>query len=168
MSQRFGGGADGDCAAHHNYVLCAGNAARGTLSSDGDPQTYNGVAPRGAPFRFVTVWLDAASGWNIGTVVKDAPRQTLASILDGVSNTLASSEVIKGRDGTMMDGSVAFDRRGYTHWGDACSFTTLYTPNNAAPDRFDNGSRCATRPRSRVPSVGHRTTSSPAADTPAA
>ena len=87
--------------------------------------------------------LDAASGWNIGTVVKDAPRQTLASILDGVSNTLASSEVIKGRDGTMMDGSAAFDRRGYTHWGDACSFTTLYTPNNAAPDRFDNGSRCA-------------------------
>jgi prepilin-type N-terminal cleavage/methylation domain-containing protein/prepilin-type processing-associated H-X9-DG protein len=133
----------GTRAAHHNYVLCAGNAARGNLSSDADPQTYNGVAPRGAPFRFVTVSLNAASGWNIGAVVKDAPRQTLASILDGVSNTLASSEVIKGRDGTMMDGSAAFDRRGYVHWGDACSFTTLYTPNNAAPDRFDNGSRCA-------------------------
>jgi len=96
----------------HNYVVNFGNTAYDQQAN------LNGVIFGQAPFRRVT--SNCIGG--TGKVCYD-----FASILDGLSNTLLTSEVIIGQ---------GRDLRGFSWWSDACQFTTYLTPNSPLPDRI--------------------------------
>ena len=102
----------------HNYVVNFGNTGYGQQGN------LNGVIFGKAPFRRVT--SNCIGG--TATVCYD-----FASILDGLSNTLLTSEVIIGQ---------GRDLRGFSWWSDACQFTTYLTPNSPLPDRIYTSTYC--------------------------
>jgi uncharacterized protein DUF1559 len=105
----------------HNYVANHGNTTlqRATPFGkmlNGQPNVY-----KGAPFIFVGAWNSNPQ------VVK------LADIFDGLSNTLAFSETVQGRDG---------DLRGFAWWNGGAHFSTYLAPNTSQPDILENISYC--------------------------
>jgi prepilin-type N-terminal cleavage/methylation domain-containing protein len=87
---------------------------------------YQGVRFGGAPF------LDIGSP-NGDYSQPGRPTVGFSSFLDGLSNTLLSSEVIVGQ---------GQDLRGFSWWGDAATFETIMAPNSASPDVIFNSSYC--------------------------
>ncbi len=79
--------------------------------------TYQGQTFQGAPFLHAT---------------KQAPVK-ITDITDGSSNTLLVGEVIQG---------MGTDLRGFSWWGDASQFTTVWQPNTSLPDRIYTASYC--------------------------
>jgi prepilin-type N-terminal cleavage/methylation domain-containing protein/prepilin-type processing-associated H-X9-DG protein len=82
---------------------------------------------------------DTGSGVNFATLTVSK----IASITDGLSNTLMASELLIGTP----NGS---DLHGYTFWGPSTSFTAILTPNSTYPDSMGNGG-CANPVGSATP-----------------
>jgi prepilin-type N-terminal cleavage/methylation domain-containing protein/prepilin-type processing-associated H-X9-DG protein len=112
---------------NHNYAANWGNTHYGQT-------TYPGTSVNflGAPF-------GQAKSIDPG---KRTHGQSMASILDGTSNTMMVAEVLQGQ------GS---DLRGFTWWGDAAGFTAYESPNTSVPDRIYTASYCNNQPVQKLP-----------------
>jgi prepilin-type N-terminal cleavage/methylation domain-containing protein len=111
----------------HNYTANHGNtslnriAVLGTTSS-GQPNAFGG-----GPFIFVGAWN------SVPQVVR------LAEISDGLSNTLAFSETVQGKQA---------DLRGFAWWNGGAHFETHLAPNTSLPDVLESDIYCI--PASRL------------------
>jgi prepilin-type processing-associated H-X9-DG protein len=94
--------------------------------------TYNGFTYAGAPYNDIY-----------------AGAVTLASITDGLSNTLSHAECVEGQDGP----SGQYDLRGFTHWWEGTFFETSLTPNSSLPDQM-YASYCYPYYQNNPPCVG--------------
>lgn len=107
----------------HNYFVNFGQ-------TDIDQQNLvNGVPFLGAPFGWIGPYNNAnhSASPNKGQVV------TIASIVDGTSNTMLVSEMVVGKGA---------DLRGVTWWADATGFTTQLAPNSKVPDAIYSAAAC--------------------------
>jgi prepilin-type N-terminal cleavage/methylation domain-containing protein/prepilin-type processing-associated H-X9-DG protein len=102
----------------HNYAVNYGNTNR-------RQNTWNSVAFRDAPFSYGA---------------RDPKGKTIASVTDGLSNTLMVGEVLQG---------TGTDLRGFTWWGPAAGFNAFYTPNSASPDLMQQN--CTNQPQFNLP-----------------
>ena len=118
----------------YNYAVNYGNTGQAQ-------QTLNGVMFGGAPF------ADIMSGTtsSFGTY-------SIASIVDGTSNTLLLGEVIQGQ---------GVDLRGYIQWGDASGFETYLAPNSTQFDVVYTPSYCKYPFGNNPPCTGTPTTTQP-------
>jgi prepilin-type N-terminal cleavage/methylation domain-containing protein/prepilin-type processing-associated H-X9-DG protein len=118
----------------HNYLANHGNttyqrqATFGT-TSNGQPNRFGG-----APFVYV----------GTSTAVPQVVRTAEAA--DGLSNTLAFSETIKGQPGGQ-------DLRGFAWWSSGAHFETNLTPNSNQPDVVEQQQYCVNQ-RPNPPCVG--------------
>ena len=107
----------------HNYLANHGNttyqrqAQFGTMSN-GQPNRFGG-----APFIYV------GNSNAVPQIVR------LAEIVDGLSNTLAFSETIKGQPNGQ-------DLRGFAWWSSGAHFETYLTPNSNQPDVVEQAPYC--------------------------
>jgi prepilin-type N-terminal cleavage/methylation domain-containing protein/prepilin-type processing-associated H-X9-DG protein len=127
---------------NHNYVVCNGNTTmfQANVSVGGTTVVFGG-----APFNAYPGSISddgptnaaQAVGWTriYGQPVK------MTDITDGTSNTLMLSEVNQGQ---------GLDARGFSWWGGASSFSTLYPPNTSAPDVM-TGAWCNTASPQNAP-----------------
>jgi prepilin-type N-terminal cleavage/methylation domain-containing protein/prepilin-type processing-associated H-X9-DG protein len=106
---------------YHNYVGNYGNTTLARTNPFGKNLNGQPNAYRGAPF--VTV----------SSTTSNPQAVKLSDIFDGLSNTLAFSETVQGRDG---------DLRGFAWWNGGAHFETYLTPNSTQPDILENISYC--------------------------
>jgi prepilin-type N-terminal cleavage/methylation domain-containing protein/prepilin-type processing-associated H-X9-DG protein len=117
---------------YHNYAVNYGNGDQGqnpaaTFPAQSNPNII--VAFNGAPFTDMGSPSIDLAGDGLGMI--NSQPSTIASITDGLSNTLMASELRIVNPGT--------DLRGYTWWGPSASFNTSITPNSTYPDVMGNG-----------------------------
>ena len=101
----------------------------GNVDSLQDPTfTYAGVSIPflGAPFSDIGA-PDDINATVAGTPGVPRPTSNFASIRDGLSNTLLTSEFVVGQGN---------DLRGYTWWGLSTQFSSLIGPNSTQPDNL--------------------------------
>lgn len=123
----------------HNYAGMTGNgSANGTLVA--------GPAPLPIGYVVYPGMFDPSLTENLVPVtsppVKSKRKITLASVTDGLSNTVMAAEVLQGR-GT--------DLRGFTWWGAAAGVSSYFTPNTKSPDQVS--SNCTSDPAANLPCV---------------
>jgi prepilin-type N-terminal cleavage/methylation domain-containing protein/prepilin-type processing-associated H-X9-DG protein len=112
-----------------NYVANLGNTGIGQMdfpANTPNPQSRFLGAPfydMGSP----NIDIQPAATYFPGRSTRNVA--TIASIIDGTSNTAAFSEVI------ISQGTG--DLRGFTQWGDAVGFMSNTTPNSPSPDTHD-------------------------------
>jgi prepilin-type N-terminal cleavage/methylation domain-containing protein/prepilin-type processing-associated H-X9-DG protein len=107
----------------HNYAVNFGNAGffqevttvAASCASPVTTQYYPGGQWLGAPF----------SDSDPSCYPSRQRTYSLATIIDGTTNTLMASEVIEGQNG---------DIRGFTWWGDSACFEAWLAPNSPLPD----------------------------------
>ncbi len=114
----------------HNYVANFGNTTmmQGTLTDNGIDYMF-----QGAPFG--DIGASAKGAASLGNLARTA---TIASITDGLSNTMMFSE-------TLVAESPATNRRdlrGFTHWKYATGFSGFLPPNTSKPDWMQTASYC--------------------------
>jgi prepilin-type N-terminal cleavage/methylation domain-containing protein/prepilin-type processing-associated H-X9-DG protein len=117
----------------HNYLANHGNttyqrAATFGITSTGQPNRFGG-----APFIYV------------GTSSAQPQVVRTAEIIDGLSNTLAFSETIKGQNG--------LDLRGFAWWSSGAHFETNLMPNSNQPDVVEQEQYCVNQ-RPNPPCIG--------------
>ena len=123
--------AGGKKITSHNYVVNFGNTThqQQALTVGGITYTF-----KGGPFGDVgSPKADISTGTAAGTV---ASNVDFNSIIDGLSNTMAASEVLVGQS------SVKNDLRGFSWWAYGTSFTGQLTPNSTKPDWMQDPSYC--------------------------
>jgi prepilin-type processing-associated H-X9-DG protein len=91
---------------------------------------------KGAPFVFV------------GSSTANPQVVKLQDIFDGLSNTIAFSETVQGRDG---------DLRGFAWWNGGAHFETYLAPNSSQPDILENISYCKPANTMNPPCAGPTT-----------
>jgi prepilin-type processing-associated H-X9-DG protein len=122
---------------YFNYGVNYGNTdqAQTTAYSLPSPSNPNIIATfSGAPF--TDMGSPAIDGTNYGVGFATLTTTRIASITDGLSNTLMASELVIPNPGN--------DLRGYTWWGPSPSFTAILTPNSTSPDAMGIGGCSAT------------------------
>jgi prepilin-type N-terminal cleavage/methylation domain-containing protein/prepilin-type processing-associated H-X9-DG protein len=128
-------GALGKLVTSQNYAANFGNTdtlQEPTISFGG--LTFNFL---GAPFTDIggptaMSIVYSGQGYNI-------PPTAFASITDGLSNTLLTSEFVVGQSIS----TSLLDLRGFSWWGWGCQFTSLIGPNSTQPDSMQPaGSYC--------------------------
>jgi prepilin-type N-terminal cleavage/methylation domain-containing protein/prepilin-type processing-associated H-X9-DG protein len=105
----------------HNYVANHGNTTLNRRTPFGTTTTGQPNVFGGAPFAFVGAWNSNPQ------VVR------LKDVFDGLSNTMAFSETVQGRDG---------DLRGFAWWNGGAHFESFLPPNAAQPDVLENIAYC--------------------------
>jgi prepilin-type N-terminal cleavage/methylation domain-containing protein len=117
---------------HHNYVVCAGNAAIPDPTVSYVPSTYWTSIPFGVVSPTVVAKGGMyAIGTNAGTVCVK-----MSEVTDGLSNTFAFGETIQGQ--WKPTPTIAInDLRGLIWWGTGTYFTGYLAPNSKIGDRFD-------------------------------
>jgi prepilin-type processing-associated H-X9-DG protein len=129
-----GGTLGGRAARYFNYAVNYGNGDQAQNSAETFPAQWNPnitIVFNGAPFTDM-----GSPKIDIPTYAVGFTNQTpakIASITDGLSNTLMASEL---RIATPQSSS---DLRGYTWWGPSASFNTSIPPNSTYPDIMGNG-----------------------------
>ena len=118
----------------HNYLANHGNTTYGRQAtfgtmSNGQPNRFGG-----APF------INVGNSNSIPQVIR------LAEIVDGLSNTLAFSETIKGQPNGQ-------DLRGFAWWSSGAHFETNLMPNSNQPDVVEQDQYCINQ-RPNPPCVG--------------
>jgi prepilin-type N-terminal cleavage/methylation domain-containing protein/prepilin-type processing-associated H-X9-DG protein len=124
---------------YHNYAVNYGNGDQAQNPAESFPAQSNPniiVAFNGAPFTDMGSPNIDITGFAAG-MISTTPSK-IASITDGLSNTLMASE--------LRIVSPPNDLRGYTWWGPSASFNTSITPNSTYPDVMGNGGCGSTSP----------------------
>jgi prepilin-type N-terminal cleavage/methylation domain-containing protein/prepilin-type processing-associated H-X9-DG protein len=135
----------GKYVSSQNYVANFGNVAmeQQTLTTNG--VTYQFL---GAPFTDIGSPLpDIAGGAGIGAINSS---QDFATITDGLSNTMMTSECLVGVGG----GSLNLDHRGFSWWAYGSTFSGFLTPNTTKPDWEQDPSYCNYPYQQNPPCVG--------------
>jgi prepilin-type N-terminal cleavage/methylation domain-containing protein/prepilin-type processing-associated H-X9-DG protein len=109
----------------HNYVANHGNTTLGRLATLGITSTGQPNRFGGAPFIFV------------GSSSASPQAVRMAEVVDGLSNTLAFSETVKGQNN---------DLRGFSWWNGGAHFSANLTPNSSQPDVLEDIIYCKTAP----------------------
>jgi prepilin-type N-terminal cleavage/methylation domain-containing protein len=121
---------------HHNYVVCAGNAAVPVSDSSGVLTTYWTNIPFSSTPS--TVEVEAKGGmYAIGTKVATISIK-MTEVSDGLSNTMALGETIQGQWNNDDGSGATNDLRGLIWWGTGTYFTGYLGPNSKTGDRFHN------------------------------
>jgi prepilin-type N-terminal cleavage/methylation domain-containing protein len=117
---------------HHNYVVCAGNAAVPNCNGTGVLTTYwTNIPFSSTP---ATVLVEARGGmYAIGNRAATISVK-MTEVSDGTSNTLALGETIQGQ----WTETGSYDLRGLIWWGNAAYFTGYLSPNSKTGDRDYN------------------------------
>ncbi|MDR2440008.1 MAG: DUF1559 domain-containing protein [Planctomycetaceae bacterium] len=114
---------------HHNYVVCAGNAAIPNPDYSNVLTTYWTNIPFSSTPS--TVEVEAKCGmYAIGSKAATISVK-MTEVSDGLSNTLALGETIQGE----WTESGTNDLRGLIWWGNATHFTGYLGPNSKTGDR---------------------------------
>jgi prepilin-type N-terminal cleavage/methylation domain-containing protein/prepilin-type processing-associated H-X9-DG protein len=122
----------GTSARMHNYVVNYGNGDQSENTGGTFPAPWNtavSVKFNGAPFTDMGSPNIDIVGYAAGFTVT-APSK-IASITDGLSNTVMVSEI--------RVVNPASDLRGFTYWGPSSAFNTTIPPNSTYPDVMGNG-----------------------------
>ena len=116
-----------------NYAVNYGNGDQAQNPAETVVAPWNpnvNIVFNGAPFTDMGSPLIDISGYALG-MVNTTPAK-IASITDGLSNTLMASEI---KIVNVTNG----DLRGYFFWGPSASFNTTIPPNSIYPDVMGNG-----------------------------
>ena len=122
----------GTSARMHNYVVNYGNGDQSENTSESFPAPFNplvSVVFNGAPFTDMGSPNIDIPSYAVGFTVTSP--STIASITDGLSNTLMVSEI--------RVVNPVNDLRGFTYWGPSSAFNTTIPPNSTYPDVMGNG-----------------------------
>ena len=133
-SDPSGGTLGGRAARYFNYAVNYGNGDQAQNPLETFPAQSNAaitVVFNGAPFTDMGSPLIDITGYAAG-MISTTPAK-IASITDGLSNTLMASEI------RIANPQNSGDLRGYTWWGPSASFNTSITPNSTYPDVMGNG-----------------------------
>jgi prepilin-type N-terminal cleavage/methylation domain-containing protein/prepilin-type processing-associated H-X9-DG protein len=128
----------GKFVTSHNYIANFGNTS--ILQA---PLTVAGVTYPflGAPFTDIGA-PDAISASYKGTGIGiAAPSVGFASLLDGSSNTMFTSELIVGQPKNSATGP--YDMRGFSWWSFSAGFTSWLAPNSTLPDTMQLSTFCS-------------------------
>ena len=131
--QRSGG------VRYQNYVVNYGNVDQAQNKNFPVPSPLNPTqffTFMGAPFTDIGSPAIDDTGYALDFATLSVTK--IASVTDGLSNTLMTSE--------LKVASPPNDLRGYTWWGPSASFTALLAPNSTLPDTMGNGGCSATSP----------------------
>ncbi len=124
----------------HNYAGVTGNGSTNVGS------LVAGPAPNPAGYAVRPGIFDPTLFENVTPVtnppVKQNKKNTMASVSDGLSNTLMVGEILQGK-GT--------DLRGFTWWGSAAGVSTYYGPNSTSPDIVTQN--CSNDPLTNLPCI---------------
>jgi prepilin-type processing-associated H-X9-DG protein len=140
-SDPSGGKQRTNSSRYHNYAVNYGDTDQAQTTA------YNIVSPvnknitaryLGAPFTDMGSPNVDDTGYATGFATTQP--STIASITDGVSNTLMASEL---RIASPQNDS---DLRGFTWWGPSASFNTIIPPNSTFPDAMGNGGCAVQKP----------------------
>jgi prepilin-type N-terminal cleavage/methylation domain-containing protein/prepilin-type processing-associated H-X9-DG protein len=117
-----------------NYAVNFGNTHRTQNKAGRDPFAA-AIRPSfaGAPFTY-------------GQTNGQPNQYTLASVSDGLSNTLLLAEILQG----VTSGS-ATEFRGFGWYGPGGEFTTFTTPNSPSPDYIQIANYCNNLPQQNLP-----------------
>jgi prepilin-type processing-associated H-X9-DG protein len=132
----------GNGVRYHNYAVNYGNTDQAQSTAYALPSPSNpNLSARfsGAPFTDMGSPNIDDPNYAAGFVTIATTR--IASITDGLSNTLLASELVIPNPGK--------DLRGYTWWGPSTSFNAILTPNSRFPDAMGNGG-CSASGTTRV------------------
>jgi prepilin-type N-terminal cleavage/methylation domain-containing protein/prepilin-type processing-associated H-X9-DG protein len=129
-----------------NYVVNYGNGDQGqnpqeTFFAQSNPNIV--VRFNGAPFLDMGSPNIDITGFAAG-MVNTSPAK-IASITDGLSNTLMASEL------RIASPFNTNDLRGFFWWGPSASFNTSITPNSTYPDVMGNGGCGSVTPPTNPP-----------------
>lgn len=105
----------------HNYVANHGNTTLNRKTPFGTTTTGQPNRFGGAPYVFVGAWNS------------NPQAVKLKDVFDGLSNTLAFSETVQGRDR---------DLRGFAWWNGGAHFSAFLPPNASQPDVLENITYC--------------------------
>jgi prepilin-type N-terminal cleavage/methylation domain-containing protein/prepilin-type processing-associated H-X9-DG protein len=117
----------------HNYAVNYGNGDQAQNPAETMPAPWNAAVTiifNGAPFSDMGSPNIDITGYAAQMLA--IPPAKIATIIDGLSNTLMASElkIVNPQGG---------DLRGYTWWGPSASFNTTIPPNSIYPDVMGNG-----------------------------
>jgi prepilin-type N-terminal cleavage/methylation domain-containing protein/prepilin-type processing-associated H-X9-DG protein len=121
-------------ARYHNYAVNYGDTDQAQTTTYNIPSPVNkSISARflGAPFVDMGSPNIDDTGYVLGFL--SYRPQTIASVTDGLTNTLMASEL---RIAKPQNDS---DLRGFTWWGPSASFNTIIPPNSTFPDAMGNG-----------------------------
>jgi len=121
-------------ARYHNYVVNYGQTDQAQTTTYDIPvpsQPTTLARYMGAPFTDIGSPFIDIPGYALG--FNKLPTASIASVTDGLSNTLMASEL---RIANPQNDS---DLRGFTWWGPSTSFNTIISPNSTFPDAMGNG-----------------------------
>ncbi|SIO66317.1 prepilin-type N-terminal cleavage/methylation domain-containing protein/prepilin-type processing-associated H-X9-DG domain-containing protein [Singulisphaera sp. GP187] len=121
-------------ARYHNYVVNYGQSDQAQTTTYSIPSPSNAailVTYKGAPFTDIGSPYIDIPGYALG--FNKLPTASIASVTDGLSNTLMASEL---RIAAPQNDN---DLRGFTWWGPSSNFNTILTPNSTFPDAMGNG-----------------------------
>jgi prepilin-type N-terminal cleavage/methylation domain-containing protein/prepilin-type processing-associated H-X9-DG protein len=124
---------------YHNYAVNYGNGDQAQNPAESFPAQSNPlviITFNGAPFTDMGSPNIDIVGFAAGMISTQPSK--IASITDGLSNTLMASE--------LRIVSPPNDLRGFTWWGPSASFNTSITPNSTYPDVMGNGGCGSTSP----------------------
>ena len=129
---------------YHNYAVNYGNGDQAqnpleTFPAQSNPNII--LKFNGAPFSDIGSPNIDIPNYAAGMLV--IPTSKIASITDGLSNTLMASE--------LRVVNPPNDLRGFTWWGPSTSFNTSITPNSPYPDVMGNGGCGSVSPPSNPP-----------------
>jgi prepilin-type N-terminal cleavage/methylation domain-containing protein/prepilin-type processing-associated H-X9-DG protein len=133
-SDPSGGKQRNNAVRYHNYAVNYGQTDQAQTTAYNIPSPVNPTIMArflGAPFVDMGSPNVDDTGYATG-FAKLAPA-TIASITDGLSNTLMASEL---RIASPQNDN---DLRGFSWWGPSASFNTIIPPNSTFPDAMGNG-----------------------------
>jgi prepilin-type N-terminal cleavage/methylation domain-containing protein/prepilin-type processing-associated H-X9-DG protein len=129
-----------------NYVVNYGNGDQAQSANFPVPiPSVTGAFAvfRGAPFTDMGSPNVDIVGSGVNFAVN--PVSKIASITDGLSNTLMASEILIGSQGASLT-----DLHGFMWWGPSASFTAALAPNSTFQDSMGNGG-CPTTGTINIP-----------------
>jgi prepilin-type N-terminal cleavage/methylation domain-containing protein/prepilin-type processing-associated H-X9-DG protein len=133
-SDPSGGKQRTNSSRYMNYVVNYGQTDQAQTTTYNLPSPVNPAIIatfRGAPFSDIGSPNVDDTGYVLG--FNKLPTQTIASITDGLSNTLCASEL---RIASPQNDN---DLRGFFWWGPSASFNTILPPNSTYQDTMGNG-----------------------------
>jgi prepilin-type N-terminal cleavage/methylation domain-containing protein/prepilin-type processing-associated H-X9-DG protein len=143
----------------YNYAVNFGNCDM----PQNNLTTIGGWPFMGAPFADLmpppTAGIPVAANGNVtsdGTTNGSWGTFKIASVTDGMSNTLLASEVVQGQTGP-----GGYDLRGYSMWSQAAAFETILSPNSTLPDVIYATSYCQYPNGINPPCIAPNTSATP-------